>query len=104
MLVRKLFLAALAMLVPLAAGAATHCDAVLAAFGNKLVGATCFEKGDLTTNGDLTDVNPTTPMDNSIAGLPVGAYRPRTDRGVLVNPPSDMTAITTAVPGLQISG
>src|SRR6185437_4776218 len=104
MLVRKFSLAALAMLVPVAAGAATRCDAVLAAFGKSLVGATCFEKGDLTTNGDTTDVNPTTPPDNSIPGLPVGAYRPRTDRLVLVNPPSDVTAITTAVPGLQISG
>jgi hypothetical protein len=104
MLVRKLFLAALAMLVPLAAGAATRCDAVLAAFGNKLVGATCFDKTDLTTNGDSDTLQPTTPPDNSIVGLPAGAYRPRTDRAVLVNPPSDATAITTAVPGLQISG
>jgi hypothetical protein len=83
----------------MAAGAATRCDAVLAALGNKLVDATCFESTDLTT------ANPaTTPADNSIPGLPVGAFRPVTDRAVLVNPPTDITAITTAVPGLQISG
>lgn len=41
MFVRKVFLAALAMLIPLAAGAATRCDAVIAAFGTKLVDATC---------------------------------------------------------------
>ncbi|HTR58289.1 MAG TPA: 3-hydroxybutyrate oligomer hydrolase family protein [Casimicrobiaceae bacterium] len=101
---RTVCIAALTFLLPLSAAAGTRCDALLAAFGHRLVDATCYEKGDLTTNGDSTDVNPTTPLDNSIAGLPVGAYRPRTDRAVLVNPPNDVTAITTAVPGVQISG
>jgi hypothetical protein len=103
MFVRNCILVALALLIPFSAGAATRCDAVLAAFGNKLVDATCYEKGDLTTNGDATDVYPTTPPDNSIAGLPIFAFRPRNDRAVLVNPPNDITPITTAVPGLQIS-
>ncbi|TMH57659.1 MAG: tannase/feruloyl esterase family alpha/beta hydrolase [Betaproteobacteria bacterium] len=102
MFVRKLFLAALAMLVPLAAGAATRCDAVLAAFGNKLVDATCFEKGDLTTNGDFTDANLTTPANNSIAGLPPGAFTPNTDRNVISPNPPNRTPITKVVPGIQL--
>lgn len=78
MFVRKLSLAALtlALLVPFPTSAASRCDAVLAALGKKLVDATCFEKRDLTTNGDATDAYPTTPPDNSIPGLPAGAYRP----------------------------
>ena len=104
MLARVTLSAALALLIPLSASATARCDAVLAAFGNKLVGATCFDKADLTTNGDSDALQPTTPPDDSIFGLPPGAYRPRTDRGVLVNPPSDITTINTAVPGLQISG
>lgn len=96
--------AALALLIPLSASATARCDAVLAAFGNKLVDATCFDKADLTTNGDSDVLQPTTPKDDSIVGLPPGAFRPQTDRGVLVNPPNDVTPITTAVPGLQISG
>ena len=87
-----------------AASASTRCDAVLAALGSALVDATCFDKADLTTNGDSDVLQPTTPPDNSIVGLPVGAYRPRTDRAVLVNPPNDVTPIAAAVPGLQISG
>ena len=59
MLVRKLSLAAIALLAPLAAGAAT-CDQVLKAFGSTLADATCFHKGDLTTNGDATSPTWTT--------------------------------------------
>jgi hypothetical protein len=106
MFVRKLSMAALtlALLVPFAANASARCDAVLAAFGNKLVGATCFDKTDLTTNGDSDTLQPTTPADDSL-GLPAGAFRPQTDRKVLVDiPGGDITPITTAVPGLQISG
>ncbi|HEX8011264.1 MAG TPA: 3-hydroxybutyrate oligomer hydrolase family protein [Casimicrobiaceae bacterium] len=94
----------LTLLVPFVASASARCDALLAAFAKKLVDATCYDKADLTTNGDSDVLQPTTPPDNSIPGLPVGAYRPRTDRLVLVNPPSDVTPITTTVPGLQISG
>ena len=99
---RMCSLAALVLLVPLSASA-SRCDVVLASFGKQLVDATCYEKSDLTTNGDATDVYPTTPPDNSIVGLPTFAFRPRNDRAVLVNPPNDVTPITTAVPGLQIT-
>lgn len=44
MFVRNCILVALALLIPFSAGAATRCDAVLAAFGNKLVDATCYER------------------------------------------------------------
>src|SRR5437763_2702979 len=106
MLVRKASLAALTLtlLVPFTASASARCDAVLAALASKLVDATCFDKTDLTTNGDSDTLQPTTPPDNSIAGLPVFAFRPRNDRAVLVNPPNDITPIASAVPGLQISG
>jgi len=66
----------------------------------------------LTTNGDATDVNPTTPPDNVWQpGLPLPlppfAFTPRTDRAILINavasPPEDKTPITKAVPGLQIN-
>src|SRR5215472_2158304 len=77
MLARVTLSAALALLIPLSASATARCDAVLAAFGNKLVGATCFDKADLTTNGDSDALQPTTPPDDSIFGLPPGAYRPR---------------------------
>jgi hypothetical protein len=90
---------ALLLLVAFVANAASRCDAVLAAFGKQLVDATCVESTDLTT------VNPvTTPANDSIPGLLPGAFRPTSDRAVLVNTPFDTTPITTTVPGLQISG
>ena len=99
MFVRKVFLAALAMLVPLAAAAATRCDKVLHAFGNQLIDATCFESVDLTT------ANPaTTPVNNSIVTLPAGAFTPQTDRGVISPNPPNRTPITKAVPGIQVEG
>ena len=36
--------AALALVLPMTAGAATRCEQVLQAFGNKLADATCYEK------------------------------------------------------------
>jgi len=104
--------AALALALPIGASAATRCEQVLQAFGNKLADATCYVKSDLTTNGDLTDANPTTPPDNGwVPGLPqplpAGVFTPRTDRAILINaltsPPSDKTPITKAVPGIQIN-
>jgi hypothetical protein len=93
----------LALLIPMAANAATRCDQLLHAFGTQLVDATCFESTDLTTNNPLT-----TPLDNSIAGLPALAFTPRTDRNILINavanPPEDKTPITMTVPGLQLNG
>ena len=108
---RTLIAAALALLLPVSAGAATRCDQVLKAFGNQLADATCYEKSDLTTNGD-SETHPTTPKDNEwVPGLPLPlpllAFTPRTDRAILINaltnPPSDKTPITSAVPGLQIN-
>ena len=88
---------AIALAIPFAASA-TRCDDVLAALGSRLADATCFESTDLTTNNPLT-----TPPDNSIPGLPVGAFTPRTDRGVIVGAPADNTPITHAVPGIQLN-
>lgn len=76
MFVRKVFLAALAVFIPLSAGAG--CNELLHAFGNQLVDATCFASTDLTTNNPAT-----TPANNSIAGLPPGAFTPNTDRNVI---------------------
>jgi len=105
-------LAGLALLVPISAGAATRCEQVLQAFGNQLADATCYEKSDLTTNGDVTDTHPTTPLDNVWQPglplpLPLLAFTPRTDRAILINavvtPPEDKTPITMAVSGMQIN-
>jgi hypothetical protein len=84
--------------VPVTAGAAT-CAQVLAALGGVLVGATCAVSSDLTTNNPAT-----TPANNSIAGLPPGAFTPQTDRNVISPNPPNRTPITKVVPGLQISG
>ena len=87
-----------ALAVPAAAGAAT-CAQVLAALNGVLVGATCFQSADLTTTNPAT-----TPANNSIAGLPGGAFTPQTDRNVISPNPPNRTPITKVVPGLQISG
>ena len=102
MYLRNCSIAALALVIPISAGAASRCDQVLHAFGTQLADATCFESTDLTTNNPLT-----TPLDNSIVGLPILAFTPRTDRNILINaltsPPEDKTPITKTVPGLQIN-
>jgi len=99
MYLRKCAMVALALVVPISAGAATRCDQILHAFGTQLADATCFESTDLTTNNPLT-----TPLDNSIPGLPILAFTPRTDRNILINalttPPEDKTPITMTVPGI----
>ena len=65
----------------ISATAATRCDQLLGRLADQVVNAadtTCFESPDLTT------ANPhTTPADNSLAGLPVGAFTPTTDRAVI---------------------
>src|SRR5260221_12425616 len=59
--------------------------------------AACFESADPTT------ANPaTTPANNSMAGLPAGAFTPQTDRGVISPPAGFRTPITKAVPGIQL--
>lgn len=75
------------------------CPEVLSALGGRVVEATCVDSPDLTTNNAAT-----TPPNNSIAGLPAGAFTPVTDRGVISPDPPARTPITRAVPGLQVSG
>src|SRR5215475_7152151 len=77
--------------------AAPTCADVLAQLGSRLADATCVVSPDLTTN----NVN-TTPPDNSIPSLPVGAFTPTTDRTVIAPGPGKRTPITKVVPGLQI--
>jgi hypothetical protein len=91
-------LCALAALVfPLSAHAGLTCADVLKALAKELADPTCFASSDLTT------ANPqTTPADNSLSGLPAGAFTPTTDRGVISPNAPDRTPITKAVPGLQI--
>ena len=92
----------LTMLVPLAASASQdRCQDVLRRLGDRLVpgSVTCTVSPDLTTN------NPeTTPANNSIEGLPAGAFTPQTDRTVIAPDPPNKTPITKAVPGIQING
>ena len=90
-------LAALSLLFPLSAQAALTCDDVLKALARQLADATCFQSADLTTANDQT-----TPPDNSLPGLPPGAFTPRTDRNVISPNAPEHTPITKAVPGLQI--
>lgn len=87
---------ALALALPVTA-AASRCDDVLARIGSRLADAVCVESADLTT------ANPaTTPADNSIPGLPPGAFTPTTDRAVIAPSSGHRTPITHAVPGVQI--
>jgi len=89
--------AVLATLFAGSADAATRCESILQQFGGALADATCVESPDLTT------ANPnTTPADNSLAGLPAGAFTPTTDRSVIAPDPARRTPITRAVPGVQI--
>jgi hypothetical protein len=100
---RARWILALAMWSVFATGAsataATRCDRLLGRLANQVVvnapDTTCFESPDLTTG------NPnTTPADNSLAGLPAGAFTPTTDRTVIS--PTIPTPITKKVPGLQL--
>src|SRR6266478_9186391 len=79
------------------AAAQTRCDRLLTQLHGKVVDATCFESADLTTNNPAT-----TPANNSMAGLPAGAFTPQTDRGVISPPAGFRTPITKAVPGIQL--
>ncbi len=97
-------LAVLALLLAPAAPRAAgrpRCDDVLRKLGGRLLGAVCFESPDLTTNG-VAPATRTTPANNSIAGLPSGAFTPFTDRDVISPSAGSRTPITRAVPGIQI--
>jgi hypothetical protein len=75
------------------------CPEVLMALADRTADVTCVNSPDLTTT------NPdTTPQNNSIAGLPPGAFTPQTDRGVISPDPPNRTPITRVVPGVQVSG
>ena len=82
-----------------AAGAAhaSRCTDLVQAFGSQLADVQCFESADLTTNNLAT-----TPANNSLAGLPVLAFTPITDRGVIAPVAGQRTPITKAVPGIQL--
>jgi hypothetical protein len=89
---------ALAFAHDVSAAPATRCDRILDRLGNQLADATCVESPDLTT------ANPnTTPANNSLPGLPAGAFTPVTDRGVIAPDGDHRTPITKAVPGVQIN-
>jgi 3HB-oligomer hydrolase (3HBOH) len=97
---RKLvWLAAIAAVAVVPRGARAGCPEILAALGDRVVGASCVASADLTTNNPAT-----TPANNSIAGLAAGAFTPVTDRGVISPDPPDRTPIARAVPGVQVSG
>jgi hypothetical protein len=83
--------------LPLPASAAPSCAEVLARLSDRLADATCVESADLTTNGPAT-----TPANNSIAGLPAGAFTPLTDRSVIAPSAAFRPPPARAVPGLQI--
>src|SRR5512136_359154 len=96
MLIRSAAL--LVLLIPLQARAAVTCASVLQVLGSKLTDVNCFASPDLTTNNPLT-----TPVDNVLTPpLPVGAFTPQTDRGVISPAPPNRTPITKKVPGLQL--
>ncbi|HZY05724.1 MAG TPA: 3-hydroxybutyrate oligomer hydrolase family protein, partial [Anaeromyxobacteraceae bacterium] len=102
-------LAALPLLlsaVPLSAIAAGRCPEVLAALEGRIADAVCFESPDLTTNNALPPPSgPTTPANNALTPpLPLFAFTPQTDRGVISPDPPDRTPIVKAVPGLQVQG
>jgi hypothetical protein len=104
MFVRKLSLAALALL-PCAAGAAVTCDQVIQALGAQISSPICSETTNLTTANPLT-----TPADNSITtfadgvtALAAGGFTPTTDRGVISPALAvNRTPVTKAVPGVQL--
>lgn len=63
----------------------------------------CFESPDLTTaNSTPPPTGPTTPADNSLEGLPAGAFTPQTDRAIIAPPSALRTPIAKAVPGVQV--
>ncbi len=94
--IRSAFL--LLLLVPFSARADVTCADVLKSLGSRLAEPTCFQSADLTTNNPVT-----TPANNSLAGLPAGAFTPVTDRGVIAPSAGKRTPITKTVPGLQLN-
>ena len=92
--------AAMAALALGSAGAARAdggCDRLTALLGDRVADVVCFESADLTTAGANT-----TPANNSLAGLPAGAFTPQTDAATIAPPAGERTPITKAVPGIQL--
>ena len=99
--IRRALLAAAALTAaapsPVRAAQGTRCEELLARLGDRIADATCVVSTDLTT------ANPaTTPANNSIPGLPAGAFTPLTDRTVIAPDPPFRTPITKVVPGVQL--
>ena len=92
------FAALLLLLVPFSAHAAPTCADVIKALGSSLADVNCFASLDLTTKNP-----PTTPADNSLPGVPLGAFTPTTDRSVIAPSAGKRTPITRMVPGLQLN-
>jgi 3HB-oligomer hydrolase (3HBOH) len=91
-----------AVILVIPAVAAAGCAEVEAVLAGRAVDVVCFESPDLTTNNTSgPPTGPTTPGDNSLPGLPVGAFTPQTDRAIVTDVP---TPIAKAVPGLQVQG
>ncbi|HYS57222.1 MAG TPA: 3-hydroxybutyrate oligomer hydrolase family protein [Burkholderiales bacterium] len=89
----------LLLLVPFSASAGVTCADVLKALGSRLADhPNCFQSADLTTNNPST-----TPLNNSLPGLPAFAFTPILDRAVIAPAPGKGTPVTKAVPGLQIN-
>jgi hypothetical protein len=89
--------AALALLIPVSAAAATRCEQALKSIATRLADVTCFESADLTTNNPQT-----TPVNNSLPGLPPFAFTPQTDRATIAPSAAKRPPILITVPGVQI--
>ena len=97
------FAALFPLLVPFPAGAAVTCADVLKALGQSLADVNCFASPDLTTTNTTNDIRTsTTPPNDSLPGLPGGAFTPITDRSVIAPSAAKRTPITKVVPGLQL--
>jgi hypothetical protein len=77
--------------------AATRCERLVGLLAQQITGATCAESTDLTTNNPAT-----TPPNNSLPGLPAGAFTPQTDRDVISPSNPNHTPIAKSVPGVQL--
>ncbi len=102
---RTALTAALLLALAPAAARAERCADLLARIGSRLADAYCFESTDLTTNNPATtppDNCAGVPAEQKCPALPLFAFVPTTDRGVISPPPQDKTPITKAVPGIQL--
>jgi hypothetical protein len=93
------------MFLALPVHARAGCPELLDFLADKAADVVCFESPDLTTNNTLSPpAGPTTPLNNSLSGLPPFAFTPITDRGVISPDPPNRSPITKAVPGIQVEG